>query len=96
MFGGASLSNVIYGIQTIDNDWIERTVKRNQLFTKYYWLETDDVDLIKLREEVNVLCWTSDSHLNVLLEAYKVRDFLSFIDEVASKYSLKANIEDKH
>jgi hypothetical protein len=95
VFGGASLSNIIYGIQTIDNDWLEVTVQRNQTFTKCYWLETEDVELIGLREEVNILCWTSDSHLNVFSEENKEKDFLSYIEEVASKYSLIVNVQEK-
>jgi hypothetical protein len=95
VFGGACLSNIIYGIQTIDNDWLEVTVQRNQTFTKCYWLETEDVELIGLREEVNILCWTSDSHLNVFSEENKEKDFLSYIEEVASKYSLIVNVQEK-
>lgn len=95
VFGGSSLSNIIYGLQDIDNNWFEVTVKRNQIFTKSYWLEKEAFELVGLREEVNILCWTSDSHLNVLSGENRVKGFLSHIEEVAGKHSLIVNIQEK-
>jgi hypothetical protein len=96
VFGGASLSNIIYGVQTFYEDWLEVTVERNQTFTKYYWLEIEDGEFVGLREKVNLLCWTSDSHLNVLSEENKTNDLFSYIEEVANQYSLIVHIEGKN
>ncbi len=94
VFGGASLSNIMYGVQDFDKDWLSVTAKRNQTFEKWYWLEIGDADLVEVKKEVNMLCWTSDSHINVLSEERKVKDFLSYIEEVASNYSLTVNVEE--
>lgn len=94
VYGGASLSHIIYGVENMDDDWLKATVKRNQTFLKWYRFKIGDIELLELREKVNILCWTSDSHLNVLLEENKGKDFLSYIEEVARKNFLIANIQE--
>lgn len=94
-YGGTSLSNIVYGVKNFDSDWLDVAVKRNQIFMKWYWLETGDVELIGLRQEVKTLCWTSDTHLNILSEENRVKALLTFVEEVASKHSLTVKIEKK-
>lgn len=94
-YGGASLSNIVYGVKSFDSDWLEVAAKRNQIFMKWYWLEIGDGELISLRQEVKMLCWTSDTHINVLSEENQVKGLLTFIEEVADKYSLTVKIDKK-
>lgn len=94
-YGGASLSNIMYGDHNFGNDWLEVAAKRNQIFTKWYWLETGDAELVRLRSEVKMLCWTSDTHINILSEENQVNGVISFIEEVASKHSLTVKINKK-
>ncbi len=94
-YGGASLSNIIYGFKNFDSDWLEVGVKRNQVFVKWYWLEIGDVEIIGLRQELKMLCWTSDTHINVLVDENQASTFLTFIEEVAGAYSLTVRIAEK-
>ena len=93
VFGGASLSHVMYGLKTVDHGWLDAMVNMNQTFTKWYWLETSDLDLILLREKVNILCWNSDSHLNVLIEESQRSRLFGYIKEAANKNSLVVNVK---
>ncbi len=94
-YGGASLSNIIYGDKNFGNDWLEVAVERNQKFVKWYWLKSEDEELIRLRHEVKMLCWTSDIQIKILSDDYEKKEILSFIKEVAEKYSLTIKFEKK-
>lgn len=95
VFGGASLSNIIYGLQSIDTHWLDETVKRNQIFTKWYRLEIEDDAIIGLREEVDLLFWTSDSRLFILSTENFVNGLLVFVEELTEKHSLILNVQEK-
>jgi hypothetical protein len=95
VFGGASLSNIIYGLDTLDTNWLEETLKRNLKFTKSYWLEKEIDELVGLREEVDLLCWTSDAHLFVLSTEHYINELLFSLQELATKYSIIINVQVK-
>lgn len=94
-YGGTSLSNIIYSANVFGSDWLEVTAKRNQIFIKWYWLETGDEELIGVRQEVKMMCWTSDTHINILIEKSQVEAFLASIEAVAGKHSLTVKIHEK-
>lgn len=95
VFGGASLSNIIYGVQFVGTQWVDEIVKRNQTFTRWFWLEIEDDAIVRLRDEVDLLFWTSDSHLCILSTENYFHELLNFIEKLAEKYSMSANVQEK-
>lgn len=95
-FGGVSLPNIIYGIRTIDDNWLDETVKRNQIFTKWFNLKLGDDAIIGLRDNVASLFWTSDSHLCILTVENYLSDLMRYIGELATKYSLILDVQENH
>lgn len=91
-FGGASLPHIVYGIDRIESNWMEAVEDWNRSFTKWYWLETDASEIVHLREKVKGLFWTSDRHLNVLLEENEVEGFLQKVRALAKEKGLIPHI----
>lgn len=92
-FGGASLSNIVYGLEKTEKDWLCRIVERNQIFTKWYRLEIGKADLLRLRHEVKKLCWTSDSHLNILVIDSEVIKIMIDLEKISDEYLLNMKVD---
>ncbi len=84
-FGGSSLPHIVYGVDRLESNWLETAEDWNRSFTKWYWMESDEAEIIRLREKVEGLAWTSDFHLNVLLEENEVEGFLQKMQIEAEK-----------
>lgn len=95
VFGGASLSNIIYGLHTLDINWLEETLRRNLKFTECYWMKREPYELVGLRDEVDLLYWTSDSHIFVLSTEHYIKELLLYLKELAIKSSLKIKVQEK-
>ena len=68
-FGGTSLSNIIFGFT--DRDQLDKNEinELNKKFTNWYWLKSNFNEIETLRQNSSIMCWTSDSKLNLLLDS---------------------------
>lgn len=88
IFGGTSLSNIIYGINDNCAGWFDKIITWNGLFVNYYWLKTESPSVEELLRDVGIICWTSDSRLTFMVRNSERNRIIQGISNLATKQNL--------
>jgi hypothetical protein len=92
-FGGTSLPNIIYGVNKPIEDWFEKILSWNSIFYDWYRLKRPNAEIIRIRQEIPFLFWTSDIHMNFLVDEKQEDALLTSAKELAKEKNLILNIK---
>jgi hypothetical protein len=93
-FGATNNPNILYGLQSIPENWFSRITGWNISFRKWFELISDASVLKELVEQVDLMGWTEDGHLNIgSKDERKRNEILEIISEVAKEKSLNLVIK---
>jgi hypothetical protein len=88
-FSMTSNPNIIYGLQSKPENWPSEVIQWNMDFRKWFGLESDDYQLVKILKQVNQFAWTEDGHIFIGVNNYnKVDDLLMDMTKLALENSL--------
>lgn len=87
-YGGASLPNIFYCTSNINQNWLTIVLDWNQIFQKWYWLESDPHEIVQIFDQINLLGWTSDAALNFYVKDNVVKEIISTIKKIAMEENI--------
>lgn len=95
-FGMTSNSNIFYGLESIPENWFSKISKWNSDFRKWFELISDASELKKIAEQVDLMGWTEDGHVNIISRDEKRwNEILKMITQLAKEKSLTPIIKVK-
>jgi hypothetical protein len=92
-FGGTSLSNIIFGFNDKEKIEISKINELNQRFSGWYWLESNNEEIEVLCNNSAIVCWTSDSRLNTLLDAKTSESLTEYMNHLRQVYPIEFRIQ---
>ena len=94
-FGMTSIPNIIYFRSKIILDWRHTVLEWNKKVLKWYWHEGKDEDLLDVKNQNDFVCWTSDGHINLLIDDEVKNSFIKTLEDVCMIYNLEFDVIEK-
>jgi hypothetical protein len=95
-FGMINNPNILYGLQSIPENWFPQITEWNIHFRNWFELKSSPIEIEKIATQVDMMGWTEDGHLNLVLKDAKKRDeLLKAIAKLADEKSLTLFIDHK-
>jgi hypothetical protein len=92
--GGFNLPNISFAFNEWTENWNEETGRLNKVVYSWFHLKSSDSELIKLLEQVELICLTIDGHLWFCLKDEKdINRLLLSVDKLATARSIKVVTE---
>lgn len=93
-FGMVELPNITYGLTSIPEVWPLEIFEWNKIFISWFRLKASSSALLRIIEQVDLLCFTIDGHLSFgLPEGSELERILASVVELAHERSLEPVIE---
>jgi hypothetical protein len=81
---GTNLPNIVYGVKSNLDPWMETIVEWNKLFVKWFFLKSNDSELVSLLNQVGFICFGSDNYLELIFtDEQKLNLMKKFIEKLA-------------
>ena len=83
-YSGTNLPNIVYGLKSNLDPWLETIVEWNKLFVKWFFLKSNDSELGILLNQMAFICFGSDNYLELLFtDEQKLNLMKKFIERLA-------------
>jgi hypothetical protein len=83
-YSGTNLPNIVYGLKSNLDPWMETIVEWNKLFVKWFFLKSPDSEFAILLNQVTFICYGSDDYLELIFtDEHKMNLMYKFIEKLA-------------
>jgi hypothetical protein len=83
-YSGTNLPNIVYGLKSNLDPWMETIVEWNMLFVKWFFLKSPDSEFASLLNQVAFICFGSDNYLELIFtDEQKLNLMKKFIEKLA-------------
>ena len=91
-FCGAYITNIIYGSTSLQTNWPEAILKKNNLFAKWYWNDIESTGLAMLAKESSPIIWTDNFHVHFIVQRIHMEQIKNMIIDLAKQKSMNIKV----